>query len=557
MSTDRRRLHRALGALLLALFVSTLSSTVVATALPRMLLELDGTPTQYTWVVTATLLAATAATPIWGKLADLYAKKSLLQAAAAVFVAGSLAAGLAQDAGQLIAARAVQGVGVGGLQALVQIAIGAMIPPRERGRYAGYQSSVTALSTIGGPLAGGLIVDTGWLGWRWCFLIGVPFAVLAMVLLHLTVRLPVVRRAGVRIDYAGATLITAGVSALLIWVSFVGDAFGWLSWPTAALAGGALVLLGLAAWVETRAAEPIVPPRVLRRRDTALAILGSLAAGTAMFGAAVFLTQYFQVGRGYSPTEAGLLTIPMMAGILVSSVVGGNLVSRTGRIKPFLVTGAIGLAAGFAMLGLVDRGTSPVLIGVAMVLVGAGVGLTLQNFVLVVQNAVPLSDIGAASATVSFFRSLGGTVGVTVLGAVLARQVAADTAAGVPAPDAYGDATGRVFAISAGVALLGVVAAVLLRPVSLRTSLDLPDPLATATVAADAADGAPPTGTTAGSRTASAGDGPSGTTAGSGAAPPGDGPTGTTAGSRTASADDGLTGTTAGSRAAPADAADR
>ncbi|MFI6231184.1 MDR family MFS transporter [Micromonospora echinospora] len=489
MSTTHRPILRALTALLVALFVSTLSSTVVSTALPRMLLDLHGTPTQYTWVVTATLLAATAATPIWGKLADLYRKKTLIQIAAAVFIVGSVAAGLAQDGGQLIAARAVQGIGVGGLQALVQIAIGAMIPPRERGRYAGYQSSVTALSTIGGPLVGGFVVDTGWLGWRWCFFIGVPFAVLAMILLQLTLRLPVVRRENVRIDYLGAALITGGASVLMIWISFVGDVFAWASWQTAVMAGGALALLALAAWVETRAAEPVVPPRVLRQRTTALAILGSLAAGTAMFGAAVFLTQYFQVSRGHSPAEAGLLTIPMMAGILLSSIVSGNLISRTGRVRPFLVVGAISLAAGFAMLGVVDRHTSLILISVAMVLIGAGVGMTLQNFVLVVQNAVPLADIGAASATVSFFRSLGGTIGVTVLGAVLARQVADDTAGGIPAADAYGDATGHIFAISAAVALLGVLAAVLLKPVSLRTSLDVSDPVKAAAV--DAVDGAP------------------------------------------------------------------
>jgi EmrB/QacA subfamily drug resistance transporter len=468
----RRQVLQALSGLLLALFVSTLSSTVVATALPRMLHELHGSATQYTWVVTATLLAATAATPIWGKLADLFSKKTLIQTAAAVFIAGSVAAGLAQDAGQLIGARALQGIGVGGLQSLVQIAIAAMIPPRERGRYAGYQSSVTALSTIGGPLLGGFIVDTSWLGWRWCFFVGVPVAVVALVLLQLTLRLPVVRRENVRIDYWGATLITGGVSLLLIWVSFAGGAFAWASWQTAVMVGGTVVLLGLAAWVETRAAEPVVPPRIIRQRTTALAILGSLAAGTAMYGAAVFLSQYFQVSRGRTPTEAGLLTIPMMAGILVASVAGGRLVSRSGRLKPYLVTGAISLAAGFGLLGFLGERTPLGLVAVAMVLVGAGVGLTLQNFVLVVQNAVPLREVGAASATVSFFRSLGGTIGVAVLGAVLARQVAGRTAQGVPAPAAYGDATGHIFAVSAGVALLGVLAAILLEPVALRTSLD-------------------------------------------------------------------------------------
>jgi EmrB/QacA subfamily drug resistance transporter len=470
MST-RRQILEALSGLLLALFVSTLSSTVVSTALPHMLADLHGSPTQYTWVVTATLLAATAATPLWGKLADLFSKKTLVQTASLVFVAGSIAAGLSQSAGQLIAARAVQGVGVGGLQSLVQIAIAAMIAPRERGRYSGYISSVTAIATIGGPLLGGFLVDTSWLGWRWCFFIGVPVAAVALILLQFTLRLPVVRRENVRIDYAGAALITGSVSLLLIWVSFVGDTFAWLSWQTAAMVGGTLVLLGAAAVVEARAAEPVVPPRVLRHRTTALAILGSLAAGTAMYGAAVFLSQYFQVSRGHTPTEAGLLTIPMMAGILVSSVIGGRLVSRTGRIKPFLVVGSTALTAGFAVLGFLDSRTPLSLIGAAMVLIGAGVGMTLQNFVLVVQNTVPLSDIGAASATVSFFRSLGGTVGVAVLGAVLARQVATQSSKGVAV--AYGTATGHIFLISAGVAVLGVLAAVLLKPAPLRSSLDL------------------------------------------------------------------------------------
>ncbi len=315
-------------------------------------------------------------------------------------------------------------------------------------------------------------MDTSWLGWRWCFFIGVPFALLALVLLQLTLRLPVVRRENVKIDYWGATLITAGVSLLLIWVSFVGDSFAWASWQTAAMVGGTLVLLVTAAWVESRAAEPVVPPKIVRQRTTALAILGSLAAGTAMYGAAVFLSQYFQVSRGHTPTEAGLLTIPMMAGILVSSIVAGRMISRRGHLKPFLVVGSISLTAGFAVLGFVDATTSLVLIGVAMVLIGSGVGLTLQNFVLAVQNTVALSDIGAASATVSFFRSLGGTIGVAVLGAVLARQVASHTADGTPVPAAYGDATGHIFMISAAVAALGIVAAVLLKPVTLRTSLD-------------------------------------------------------------------------------------
>jgi EmrB/QacA subfamily drug resistance transporter len=469
----RREVLVALSGLLIALFIATLSSTVVSTALPKIIGALHGSQTQYTWVVTATLLATTATTPVWGKLADLFSKKTLVQAAVAVFVLGSVAAGLSQTAGQLITARAVQGVGVGGVQALVQIAIAALIPPRERGRYNGYLSSVTATSTIGGPLLGGVLVDTSWLGWRWCFLIGIPLAAVAVVLFQKTLNLPTIRRDNVKIDYLGATLIAAGVSVLLIWISFVDNAFAWGSWQTAAMVGGALVLLAVAVWVESRAAEPIVPLRIVRQRTTALAIVGSLSVGTAMFGSAVFLGQYFQISRGYTATQAGLLTIPMMGGILVSSIVGGRLMSRIGKIKPFLLTGAVLLTIGFAGLGMMDQDTSLAFLGVAMLFAGLGVGMTMQNFVLVVQNAVPLKDIGAASSTVSFFRSLGGTIGVSVLGAVLARQVTDQATQDRAA--AYGDATGLIFLVCAVVAALSILAALLLKPVALRTSLDLPD----------------------------------------------------------------------------------
>ncbi|MFI2649899.1 MDR family MFS transporter [Micromonospora fulviviridis] len=515
---NRRQTLEALSGLLLVLFVAMLSSTVVSTALPKIIGALNGSQTQYTWVVTATLLTATATTPIWGKLADLFNKKLLIQVAIVVFLAGSVAAGFAHSAGQLIAARAFQGIGVGGLQALVQVAIAAMIPPRERGRYNGYLGGVMALATVGGPLLGGLIVDTSWLGWRWCFFVGVPVAVVALLLLQVTLHLPTVRRDNVKIDYLGATLIAAGVSLLLVWISFVDDSFAWLSWQTGAMVGGSVLLLALAVLVESRAAEPVVPLEIVRERTTALAILGSLAVGMAMFGGAVFLGQYFQIGRGYSPTEAGLLTIPMMAGVLLSSIVAGRLITASGKIKPYIVAGSIILVAGFALLGTIDHETSLVLVGAAMFIVGVGVGMTMQNLVLAVQNTVSLKDIGAASSTVAFFRSLGGTIGVSVLGAVLARRVTDRithdlAAAGIPTsggsggstlnlaalPEpvqnivraAYGDATGHIFLISAGIAVVGILAALLLKPVTLRSSLDLPDTARSVAVAADAVDGAP------------------------------------------------------------------
>jgi len=495
----RRQVFESLSGLLLVLFVAMISSTVVSIALPRIIGSLNGTQTQYTWVVTATLLTMTASTPIWGKLADLFNKKLLLQVGITIFVTGSLLAGFSQNVGELIAARAFQGLGVGALQSLVQVVIAAIIPPRERGKYNGYLGGVMALATVGGPLLGGLIVDVSWLGWRWCFFVGVPIAVIAFIVLQKTLHLPHVRREDAKVDYLGATLIAAGVSLLLIWVSFVGNSFAWLSWQTGAMVGGSLVLLGAAIAVESRVPEPVVPLRIVASRTPALAILASVAVGMAMFGGAVFLGQYFQVGRGYSPTEAGLLTIPMMAGVLVSSTISGRLISRVGKIKPYLIAGTTILVLGFFGLGLMDHATPLWQVGGAMLVVGIGVGMTMQNLVLAVQNAVPLSDVGAATGSITFFRSLGGTVGVSVLGAVLANRVTADlnAAFGGAMPQSgsggtsalnlkalppqvrevvmtvYGDATAHIFLISAAVGIVGVLAALALKPIRLRTTLDL------------------------------------------------------------------------------------
>jgi EmrB/QacA subfamily drug resistance transporter len=498
---SHREILEALSGLLLVLFVAMSSATIVSTALPRIIGSLNGTQAQYTWVVTASLLTTTASTPIWGKLADLYSKKLLIQLSIVVYVVGSIVAGFSQTAGELIAARAFQGLGMGGVQALVQVAIAAMIPPRERGRYNGYLGGVLALATVGGPLLGGLIVDTSWLGWRWCFFIGAPIAVIALVLLQKTLHLPVFRRDNVKIDYWGASLIAIGVSIILVWVSFVDSSFAWFSWQTYVMVGAGLVMLAIAVWVESRVAEPVVPLQIVRQRTTAMAILASLAVGMAMFGGAVFLGQYFQIGRGYSPTEAGLLTIPMMAGVLVSSTISGRLISATGRIKPYIVAGTIILVGGFAVLATMDHQTSLWIVGTGMALVGIGVGMSMQNLVLSVQNTVQLKDIGAASSTVAFFRSLGGTIGVSVLGAVLAHRVTSDISSQLGSAGsgssgstsalnlaqlptavqhivraAYGDATGHIFLISALIAVVGVVAALFMRPTALRTTVDMAKP---------------------------------------------------------------------------------
>jgi EmrB/QacA subfamily drug resistance transporter len=492
--TQHRQILEALSGLLMVLFVSMISATVVSVALPRIIGALNGTQGQYTWVITATLLAATVTTPIWGKLADLYPKKALVQIAIVIFTIGSIMCGFAQNTPQLIGFRVIQGLGVGGLQALVQVAIASMIPPRERGKYNGYLGAVMALATVGGPLLGGLIVDTSWLGWRWCFFVGVPFSIIGLVLLAKTLHLPHTRREDVHIDFPGAVLIAASVSLLLIWVSFAGNSFDWMSWQTAAMVGPAVVLAVIFVLVERRSREPIVPLGIVRQRTTALAILGSIAVGMAMFGGAFFLAQYFQLGRGFSPTRAGLLTIPLMGGVLVSSTVAGRLISKTGKIKPYIVAGSFLLVAGFALLGTTDHLTSLWLMGIYMALVGIGVGMTMQNLVLAVQNTVPLKDLGSSSATVAFFRSLGGTIGVSVLGAVLANKVASNiasgmAAAGIPAQSggsadmppavqsivhvAYGDATALTFMIAAFIGVVGVIAALALPKIRLRTTLDV------------------------------------------------------------------------------------
>jgi len=492
-----REILSALSGMLLAMFVAILSSTVVSNALPTIITDLRGSQSQYTWVVTATLLASTASTPIWGKLADLFSKKLLLQIAIVVFIVGSMLAGLSQSVPTLIAWRALQGLGLGGLTALVQIAMAAMISPRERGRYSGFLGGVFAIGTVAGPLIGGLLVDTSWLGWRWCFYVGVPFAALALILLQRTLHLPVVKRS-VSIDYLGAAFLTAGVSALLIWVSLAGQNFGWASVETVLFVGGGVLAIAAFIVTELRAKEPIVPLRLFRERTTTLAIVASMVIGVALFGSTVFLGQYLQISRGYSPTAAGLLTLPMIGGLVVSSTVSGILISRFGRWKAFLVVGSVLVAIGFGLLSTIDHRTDMVLLGAFLAVLGVGIGLTNQNLVLAVQNTVAASDLGAASSAVAFFRSLGGTIGVSVLGAVLSARVSTligEGLADVPgaaasagsgnvglanladAPAAvqslirvsYGDATGRIFLVAAVLSIITIVAIAFIREVALRT----------------------------------------------------------------------------------------
>ncbi|MFI1866971.1 MDR family MFS transporter [Streptomyces jumonjinensis] len=494
-----RQIMEALSGLLLGMFVAILSSTIVTNALPRIIGDLGGGQSAYTWVVTAALLSMTATTPLWGKLADLFSKKLLVQIALLIYVAGSVVAGLAQSTEMLIACRVVQGIGVGGLTALSQVIMAAMISPRERGRYSGYLGASFALATVGGPLLGGIITDTDWLGWRWCFYVGVPFALIALVLLQKTLKLPVVRRE-VRIDWAGAVLISAAVSLLLVWVTFAGDRYAWVSWQTYAMVGGALALGAGFLFAEGRASDPIIPLRLFRNRTIALSSAASLFVGVAMFAGTVFFSQYFQLARGLSPTMSGVMTIPMIAGLVLSSTLSGQIITRTGRWKSWLVGGGALVTAGLGLLGTIRYDTEYWQVAVAMAVLGLGLGMMMQNLVLCTQNQVSGADLGAASSVVVFFRSLGGAVGVSALGAVLGTRVThhaenglaelgpegarlgqdAPAAGGIldpatlPEPlrtvmeGAYGHGVADVFLYSAPFALVALVVTVFIKEVALK-----------------------------------------------------------------------------------------
>jgi EmrB/QacA subfamily drug resistance transporter len=498
-----RQILQVLSGLLIAMFVSNVAGTVVSNALPVMTAKLGSTQGQYTWIVTSALLASTASTPIWGKLSDLFDKKNLLLTGITIFILGSIASGASNTTEMLIGARALQGIGLGAMMSLVQAIIGSVIPPLQRGRYMAYTGATIAIATVVGPLIGGFIVDQSWLGWRWCFWSAVPFAAIAMVVLQWRLKVPHLRQGAAAVDWLGATLITLAVSDLLIWISFVNKQFAYGSWQTAAMLGSTVVVTGLFILVESKVKDPIIPLKIVTERSTALAIVASIAVGLGMFGSSVFLGQYFQLARGYSPTTAGLMMVPMMAGVMVSSIFIGRWVSRIGQWKPFVLAGSIILAGGFGLMATIGYHTPLWIIGVFGAICGVGLGMTMQNLVLAVQNTISVRDVGAATASVTFFRSLGGTIGVQVLGTVFANHVTSLTtsrlgALGVsmgksgtpsdsmsldltrlPAPVAeavrssYGDSIGILFLIAAGISAISIVAVLFMRATQLRATFNL------------------------------------------------------------------------------------
>lgn len=419
----------ALTGLFMAMAVSMIAMTVVGTSMPIITADLGATQTQLTWVVTATMLASAISTPIWGKLADLTNKKFLVQLSLVIFTAGSMLAGISQEPNELILFRVIQGLGAGGLGALIQIVIAEIVSPLERGKLMGIMGAIMAIGTVGGPLLGGWITDA--FGWRWNFYVAVPIAIAAIIMLQLTLHLHTEKRK-VKIDYWGALLISLGFSSILIWVTLAGtesaveagrSPFAWASWQTAAMVGGGLLSLLAAVLVELRTEEPLIPMSLFKNRTFTMAVVASIAVGLGMMGTSVFLGQYMQLARGKTPTESGLLTIPMMAGLLITSTVLGQIISRTGKWKRYMVVGSFVLGLGLFMMGQLRYDTSFWYVGVSMFVLGAGVGACMQNLVLVVQNTVDPREIGASSSAVNFFRTIGGTAGMSAMTAILVFQL--------------------------------------------------------------------------------------------------------------------------------------
>jgi EmrB/QacA subfamily drug resistance transporter len=417
-----RALWTVFGALMLGMFLAALDQTIVSTALPTIVGDLGGL-SRLSWVVTAYLLASTVSTPIYGKLGDMHGRKPVFQAAILIFLAGSMLTGLSQTMDELIGFRALQGIGAGGLMVGAQAIIADIVPPRERGRYMGLIGSVFAVASVAGPLLGGFLVDN--LSWRWVFYVNMPVGALAVAIVALRLRLPSARSEH-RIDYFGAGLLAGGVGALVLLTTWGGNQYAWGSSTIIGLAVGGVALLVLFVLQERRAAEPLLPLGLFRSSVFDVANAMGFTIGMAMFGAIVFIPLYLQLVYGASPTSSGLRMLPLMAGLLVAAIASGRAISRIGRYKAFPIAGTAVLVCGMYLLSRLGVGTAPWLASVYMLVVGVGIGLVMQVLVLVVQNDARPQDIGVATSTATFFRSVGGSFGVAIFGAIFAARLTSE-----------------------------------------------------------------------------------------------------------------------------------
>jgi EmrB/QacA subfamily drug resistance transporter len=424
-SAQRRDIRVVLPGLMLAMMLAMLDNMIVSTAMPRIVGELGGL-SHLSWVVTAYVLGTSVSTPIWGKLGDLYGRKNIFLTSIVIFLAGSALSGAAQGMSELIAFRAVQGLGAGGLLVGVMAIIGDLVPPRERGKIQGMMAGIMAVAMVAGPLVGGFITDH--LSWRWAFYVNLPVGGIALAVLFSTLQLPKYRTQH-RIDWLGAALLSVGITALVLITTWGGTQYAWASAQIFGLAAVALLTLVLFVIVERRVAEPILPLSVFANRNfTLISVIGFLL-GFTMYGAINFLPLYQQTVQGASATNSGLLLLPLMAGLLVTSVISGQIITRTGRYKAFPVIGGVLTVLGIVLLAQLGVHTSRITSSLFMVTLGAGMGFLMQNTMLIAQNSVAQKDMGVASSTATFMRSIGGAFGVSLFGAIFSSRLHDDVAA--------------------------------------------------------------------------------------------------------------------------------
>jgi EmrB/QacA subfamily drug resistance transporter len=495
---SHRQIMVIMSGLMLGMLLAALDQTIVATALPTIVGDLGGL-NHLSWVVTAYLVASTVTTPLYGKFSDIYGRKRTFQFAIVVFLFGSALAGLSQSMIELIAFRGLQGIGAGGLMTLAMTIIGDVVPPRQRGRYQGYMGAVFALASVIGPLLGGFFVDQ--LSWRWVFYVNIPVGAVALVVTSIVLDLPYTRMVH-RIDWAGTVLLVSAVGSILLAVTWGGTQYAWGSPIITALSVVGAILLVAFVMVERRAAEPVLPLHLFRNRVFAVSTATMFIVGLAMFGGIIYLPLFLQVVGRKSATSAGLLLLPLILGIVFTSILSGRVISRTGRYKAFPVVGMLVMSLGLYLLSTMGPTTTEASAGVYMVVLGLGLGMVMQVLVLAVQNAVERRDLGTATGAATFLRSMGGSFGVALFGAVLSNRLATNLANMLPGGhlpagvsestlrgspkvilslppgvrgiviDAFARSIDTVFLAAVPIALAGFAITLLLRELPLRTTQD-------------------------------------------------------------------------------------